>query len=221
MTEFAKEQFVASGLPSERIWVKPHSIADPGSRFMPPSASKTILYVGRLSKEKGPLVLVDAMASLERTGLELLVIGDGPERAALERRAVPTVRFAGHLQPQQVRDEMRRARALVFPSLCYETFGMSVVEAMAAGLPVVASDLGGTPEITGDRAGRLVAPGDVSAWTVALRGLGDSASVDAAGAAGRQRWRQRFSPSAVMPRLEQAYRWAVRSRKRTSTWNRQ
>jgi glycosyltransferase involved in cell wall biosynthesis len=220
MTKFAKERFVAGGIPGERIWVKPHSIADPGSRLAPPSASRTILYVGRLSREKGLSVLVDAMVGLASTGLELVVIGDGPERVALERRAGPHVRFAGYLEPRQVHDEMRRARALAFPSLSYETFGLSMVEAMAAGLPVIASDLGGASEIIGDRAGRLVTPGDVAAWTTTLRGLTDSASVDEAGAASRQRWRQRFSPSAVMPMLEEAYCWAANSWERTSARSR-
>jgi glycosyltransferase involved in cell wall biosynthesis len=212
MTEFSKERFVAGGLPSERIWIKPHSVADLGRRPAPPSASRTILYVGRLSAEKGLAVLIDAMADLREGDLELLVIGDGPERSALERRAGPGVRFIGHLEPAQVRDQMRRARALAFPSLGYETFGMSVVEAMAAGLPVIASDLGGTREIVGEQAGRLVPAGDVTAWRTALRDLSDGAFVEQAGAGGRQRWKLRFSPSAVLPMLEEAYRWAVRSK---------
>jgi glycosyltransferase involved in cell wall biosynthesis len=213
MTEFSKERFVAAGLPDERIRIKPHSVADPGRRPAPPSASRAILYVGRLSKEKGLPVLVDAMAGLREADLELLVIGDGPERTALERRAGPGVRFTGHLEAAQVRDHMRRARALAFPSLWYETFGMSLVEAMAAGLPVIASDLGGTREIVGDRTGRLLPPGNVTAWRAALLGLADAAFVDRAGSAGRQRWERRFSPSAVLPVLEEAYRWAARSRR--------
>jgi glycosyltransferase involved in cell wall biosynthesis len=212
MTEFSKERFVAAGLPEERIRVKPHSVADPGPRPAPPSASREILYVGRLSKEKGLSVLLDAMTAAQEAGLKLLVIGDGPERAALERRAGSGVRFAGRLEPAQVRDRMRRARALAFPSLWYETFGMSVVEAMAAGLPVIASDLGGTREIVGDRTGRLPPPGDVAAWRTALLGLADAAFVDQAGSAGRQRWARQFSPSAVLPALEGAYRWAARTR---------
>jgi glycosyltransferase involved in cell wall biosynthesis len=210
-TEFAKERFVAGGLPGDRIQVKPHSIPDPGRRTVLPSASRTILYVGRLSREKGLSVLVDAFAGLVDTDLELLVIGDGPDRTALQRQAGPRVRFAGRLEPPEVRDEMRRARALAFPSLSFETFGMSVAEAMAAGLPVIASDLGGTAEIVGDRAARLVAPGDVAAWTAALRGLADAAFVDEAGKAGRQRWEQRFSPAAVLPMLEAAYHQAMSS----------
>jgi glycosyltransferase involved in cell wall biosynthesis len=213
MTHFSKERFVAGGLPDERIWVKPHSVTDPGQRPAPPSTSRAILYVGRLSAEKGLPVLIDAMADLREVDLELLVIGDGPERSALERRAGPRVRFIGRVEPAQVRDQMRRARALAFPSVWYETFGMSVVEAMAAGLPVIASDLGGTREIVGDRAGRLVPPGDAAAWSVALRGLADSGFVDRAGAAGRRRWELRFSPSAVLPMLEEAYRWTARYRR--------
>jgi len=216
MTEFSKQRFVAGGLPDERIWVKPHSVADPGRRPALPSTSRAILYVGRLSAEKGLPVLIDAMADLREADLELLVIGDGPERSALERRAGPGVRFIGRLEPAQVRDQMLRARALAFPSVWFETFGMSVVEAMAAGLPVIASDLGGTREIVGDRAGRLVPPGDVATWRVTLRGLTDSAFVERAGAAGRQRWELRFSPEAVLPMLEEAYRWAIRSKRALS-----
>jgi glycosyltransferase involved in cell wall biosynthesis len=211
MTQFSKRRFVAGGLPGDRIQVKPHAVADPGRRAGPPSASRTILYVGRLSSEKGVPVVIDAMAGAEAADLELLVIGDGPERPALERRAGARARFAGRLLPRQVRYEMTRARALAFPSLCYETFGMTVVEAMAAGLPVIASELGGTPEIVGSRAGRLVPPGDVAAWRAALRQLRDPAFVDAAGALGRRRWSQRFSPAAVLPMLEDAYHRALRS----------
>jgi len=208
MTQFSKRRFVVGGLPEDRIQVKPHAVADPGRRTGPPSASRTILYVGRLSREKGVAVLFDALAGVE-WDLDLLVIGDGPERTALERRAGPRVRFAGRLEPHEVRHEMAKARALAFPSLCYETFGMTMVEAMAAGLPVVASDLGGTPEILGDRTGRLVAPGDVAGWTEALRQLADPAFVDAAGVAGRRRWSERFSPAAVLPVLEDAYHRAL------------
>jgi glycosyltransferase involved in cell wall biosynthesis len=210
MTEFAKGRFVAAGLPSERIWVKPHFVDDSGPRAVPAAASRTVLYVGRLSREKGPEVVVDALAGLDDLDLELLVIGSGPERAALQRKAGPRIRFAGHLPPERVRAELRRARALLFPSVCYETFGMSVVEAMAAGLPVIASDRGGTPAIVGDWAGRLVPAGDVAAWRAALRELADPRFVDRAGAAARQRWERHFSPAAVLPQLERAYRWAMR-----------
>jgi len=205
-TEFARQRFIAGGLPGERIWVKPHFVDDPGPRARPPSRSRTVLFVGRLSREKGVDVLLEAIARLEEHDLDWVIVGTGPELDSLRRRAGPRVRFAGLLERERVRDELRRARALVFPSVCYETFGMSMVEAMASGLPIIASDLGGTPEIVGEQAGRVVPPGDVAAWTEALRSLADDKFVDRAGAAGRQRWERRFSPSAALPQLERAYR---------------
>jgi glycosyltransferase involved in cell wall biosynthesis len=204
-TEFARGRFVAGGLPPTRIRVKPHFIDDPGPRERPPSASREVLYVGRLSPEKGVDTLVDAFSRLDGCDLRLVVVGSGPQRAALERRAGPNVHFTGRLPPERARERMRGARALAFPSRWYETFGMSVLEAMAAGIPVLASDLGGTPEILGRRAGWLVAPGDATSWAAALRRLADSIVVDAAGQAARQRWDDRFNPSTGLSNLEDAY----------------
>jgi glycosyltransferase involved in cell wall biosynthesis len=205
MTEFSRQRFIAGGLPPDRILVKPHFVADPGPRPAPPSASSTILFVGRLSREKGLDILLDALSATATQNLELIVVGDGPERLALERRAGPIVRFTGRLDSEKVRRLMLTARALVFPSQWYETFGMSIIEAMAAGLPVLASDLGGTAEVIGPRSGWLVPASDRAEWITALRGLCDGPTVDAAGRAARQRWQQRFSPTAGLSVLQDAY----------------
>jgi glycosyltransferase involved in cell wall biosynthesis len=206
-TSFARGRFIAGGLPADRIRVKPHFVDDPGPRVAPPSASKEVLYVGRLSAEKGIGGLVDAFShGLKRDGLRLVVAGDGPQRTALERRAGPAVRFVGRLDPEQVRQRMRSARALAFPSIWYETFGLSLLEAMSSGLPVVASDLGGTREIVGQQAGWLVPPGDPAAWSVALRRLDDPIAVDAAGGAARARWQEHYTAKVGLVQLEAAYR---------------
>jgi glycosyltransferase involved in cell wall biosynthesis len=207
MTSFARGRFIAGGLPAERIRVKPHFVADPGARTNPPSASNEVLYVGRLSVEKGIGQLVDEFSQTAgHAGLRLVVAGDGPERATLERRAGPGVRFLGQLAPEQVRQRMRSARALAFPSRWYETFGLSLVEAMSAGLPVVATELGGTREILGGRAGWLVPPASPGAWSVALQRLADPAAVDAAGRAARRRWQEYYNADAGLAQLEAAYR---------------
>jgi glycosyltransferase involved in cell wall biosynthesis len=213
MTAFAKRRFVAGGLPPDRIRVKPHFVDDPGSRERPPSASRDVLYVGRLSVEKGVDVLVDAFSLLEGCDLRLVVIGNGPAQSALERRAGHNVHFTGWLPVGQVHEYMRRARALAFPSRLYETFGMSILEAMAAGLPVLASDLGGSPEILGGRAGWLVAPGDATAWAAAIRRLADPALADLTGQAARRQWQDRFTPSTGLSMLEDAYQWVCRTEK--------
>jgi glycosyltransferase involved in cell wall biosynthesis len=211
MTQFARERFVAGGLPAERIIVKPHFVADLGLRSTPPSASKQLLYVGRLSAEKGVGVLVEAFSRLtDRNGLQLVIVGDGPERAALERRAGPGVRFVGRLSREETLRRMHGARALAFPSIWYEGQPMAVLEAMAAGLPVVASDIGGVAEILERGAGWLCPSGDAAAWATTLRRLADPAAVDATGLAARARWRERHTPEAGLSRLEAAYERAMR-----------
>ena len=120
-------------------------VADPGPRVMPPGESNTVLFVGRLSAEKGADLLLSAWP--EKTGLELVVVGDGPLRSTLERRGGPSVRFLGHCSPADVRDLMLRSRALVFPSLAYENQPVVLLEALSAGLPVVASRFGAIPEV--------------------------------------------------------------------------
>ena len=211
LTRFSRDRFVAGGLPADQIRVKPHFFPDPGPRAQPPSASPTILYAGRLAPEKGLDVLIRALNRTE--DLELLVLGTGDDEARLRRLAGPGVRFLGQRSPADVRHYMAQSRALAFPSLSYETFGLVLVEAMAAGLPTVASELGGTPDIVGPDSGLLVPPGSVEAWASALRRLDDD-TVDAAGQAARTRWRHQFSPWVALPELERGYEWAIEQHRR-------
>jgi glycosyltransferase involved in cell wall biosynthesis len=211
LNDFARERFVAGGLPPDRVRVKPNSVADPGPRPGPPSASRTVLFVGRLVAEKGVGVLLEAWGRLAPAGLELAVVGDGPLRAALERAAPPGVRFLGRLEPAAVRREMLAARALVFPSWLYEGQPLSVLEAFAAGLPVLASGLGGNVELVGGLGdGWLVPARDPRALAGRLAALTDD-RVDAAGARARERYRQRFTGPDNLRALEAAYREARRA----------
>lgn len=206
MTEFGRERAVASGLPAERVVVKPHVVPDPGPRQAPPSTSTTVRFVGRLSEEKGLDTLLAAWAAAAPEGLQLELIGDGPMRPELERRRSEGVDLVGPLPPAEVTRRMLSARALVFPSVWYETFGLVVAEAAAAGLPVLASDLGGTPELVGGGTGGwLVKAGDASAWASALTILNDGRALDSAGLAGRRIYEARLSPAIGLSRLESIY----------------
>lgn len=212
-TPFARGRFEAAGLPAERIVVQPHFVPDPGKRPAPPSASRDLLFVGRLSPEKGLDVVLRALALIGgQSSLRLTVVGNGPHRHEFERLAGDRVRFLGHQSPEAVRQLMLSARGLLFPSLCYETFGLSLVEGMAAGLPAVASALGGSEWIVPHGAGRLVPPGDVPAWASALRELELDDVVDRRGTAARECWRNRFSPAIGLEGLERAYEQAVTRR---------
>ena len=209
MTEFGKARLEAAGVPGRMIRVKPHFVADPGPRPSAPSESRTILYVGRLSPEKGLRTLLEAWAGVEPSALELVIVGDGPLRAELEARRLSNVTFLGWMPKQQVAAYMLRARALIFPSEWYETFGLTVVEAMASGLPVVASDLGGIPELLGSGAHAwLCAPFDPGAWATGLRRIerASSAEINDWGAALRTEYEVRFTPARGLENLESLYR---------------
>jgi glycosyltransferase involved in cell wall biosynthesis len=210
LNEFARHRFICGGLPPDKIRVKPNFVPDPGPRQCQPSQSRTILYVGRLVAEKGIPQLLSAWRDLGTTSLELVVIGDGPIRGALEEQSPPGVRFEGPLPREAVRAWMLRSRALVFPSLLYEGQPMTVLEAFAAGLPVLASRHGATAELLQSVSDRwLVRPGEASAWTRALGALESDDLVDATGLRVRELYEERFTEQLGRRLLESAYHAAL------------
>ena len=143
----------------------------------PPAGPSRLLAVGRLVDVKGFDLLIDALAALSRArpGLDarLEIVGDGPERAALERRVdaaglADRVTLPGHLGPVALRERLRAATLFVLPSRS-EGVPLALLEAMAAGVPVLAADVGGVGDVL--RAGLpecLVAPDDVDALAAGI-----------------------------------------------------
>ena len=218
LTEFARRRLIQGGVPAERLVVKPPHVADPGPRRQPPSASHTVIYVGRLSEGKGVSVLLDAWSEAAPPGLNLVIVGEGPLRESIERRAAAGVHLLPWQAPNDVQALMLGARALVFPSQWYETFGLSAVEGLAAGLPVLAPDDTAVGEVVSGGGPPLVPRGDAEHWSAALQKLCDDASVDAWGARSRARYEQHFTPSRSLERLLTVYGEAIiRSRDRLST----
>jgi glycosyltransferase involved in cell wall biosynthesis len=210
-SSFAVSRFAAWGLPADRLVVRPHFTADPGPRPESPARSADVLIVGRLSPEKGIDVAIRAWAAAPPRGLRLVVVGDGPLRAQLQG-AAPNVVFTGPLSRIDVAERMKAARALLFPSVAYEAQGMSVLEAMAAGVPVVASDLGGTPEMLGPSSGWLATAGDERAWQAALARLVDDEEIETAGRAARSRYEEAYTPAIGLASLLGVYGQALGDR---------
>jgi glycosyltransferase involved in cell wall biosynthesis len=178
-----------------RVHVVPHvvrSIAE-ASRA---AAGEHVLVASRLSAEKGVELAVRACAQAR---LPLVVAGDGPQAAAL--RAAGGARFVGRVSPRELADLRARAALALVPSRAAETFGLAAAEAMAAGVPVVASAAGALPELVGSDG--LVAPDDADALAIAARArYGD----EAAGDAGLRRIRELAAPEAVATLLRPLYR---------------
>jgi glycosyltransferase involved in cell wall biosynthesis len=208
--EFSKSRFIAAGIPAEKIILKPNFVEDPGPRKGPPSESRQVLFVGRISVEKGILELLSAWRRASLPELELLVIGDGPLMEQASARADGNIRLLGRLKIGEVRRLMLSARALVLPSLAYELQPMVLLEALAAGLPVVGSDLGGTPQVLQALGPEwLVPPGRVVQWSRALSALAIDSAVDRAGARARSTYCAQFTPEVGLRNLERAYARAL------------
>jgi glycosyltransferase involved in cell wall biosynthesis len=153
-----------------------------------------IAFQGRLVTTKGVGILFEAARSLlgENRAFELLVIGDGPERASLERLSQEApltgrVRFAGRLLGADLDAALAHAAVVVVPSLGGEVFGLVVAENMARGLPVITSDLGAFVEVLGE-GGLTFRTGDAGALTRELaRILDDPALASRLAQIARQR----------------------------------
>jgi glycosyltransferase involved in cell wall biosynthesis len=206
LTEFARPRLVAAGLPAEKISIGANFVPDPGARSGKPSESNQVLFVGRLSVEKGLSIALEAWGRVAPAGLELVVVGDGPERGSLEVMAGPSVKFVGRLERAEVDRRLLRARAAIAPSISYEGQPLGVLEAFAAGTPVLGSDIGGLGETIaplGD--GWQVAAGDPLAWADGLRRLESGSFVDRGGDRARREFEARYSDAAAKQRLETTY----------------
>lgn len=208
---FMADRLIEIGLPADRLVVKPHFVADPGSRTCAPSESREVLCIGRLAPGKGLPTLLRAWerytSAVNREHgdpMRLVVIGDGPLSAELRERAPRGVRFEGWLPRAEVTARMLSARAFVFPSEWYEPFGMVLVEAMSAGLPIVATTASDARRIADAPDGLVVPSGDEQALCDALLGLDDE-TVDAVGDHGRRRFESTYTEAAGLADLEQLY----------------
>lgn len=213
VTDFSRSIHVEGGLPKEKMAIRPNFAPDPGDRPAPPSSSDYVLIAGRLSREKGLDVAIRAWNHAQTDRLNLIIAGDGPERTYLENLADDSVRFLGLTDHTELIRLMMEARALLLPSRCFEGQPRVALEAMACGLPVVASDLGGLPEtLGGGVAGTLVPAGDVPRWTDAISQLSsDHAAVDRLGASARDLYRSKHTPETALAGINKIYAEAIAS----------
>ena len=212
LTNFAREKFIQGGLPSSTIHVKPNFLeSDPGERS---SGGRAFLFVGRLSAEKGVGTLLDAWQQLSDP-IPLVIIGDGPLRQSLETavasKGLSNITFTGWLSTPEVYAAVKSAAALIIPSVCYEGFPMTLVEAFACGTPVIGSDLGSVQEIITDGRNGLhfVAgnAGDLASkveWAWARPEV-----LEAMGHASRNDFEQLYSAETNYKRLLQIYEKTV------------
>jgi glycosyltransferase involved in cell wall biosynthesis len=227
MSEFSRKKHAEFGFPRE-MEVVPYFLPD-----LPPDAAPAedphdesphprpyFLFVGRLERIKGLDDVIPLFKDERRA--DLLIAGDGEYAGTLRElgRGIEGVRFLGRVTPDALGRYYRHARALIVPSVCYETFGIILIEAFRQGTPVIARRLGPFPEIL-ERAGA----GDLFETQDELRVamdafLGDDARRRRLGEAGRRAFQEHWSESAVIPQYLEVVRRAATARGATSLLSR-
>lgn len=136
-------------IPADKIVVKPNFSS--GGSGIVSARGRHFLYVGRLSEEKGIQVMLDAF---KNSPYELIIAGSGPLVDLVEESCsrFSNITYAGKQSKEAVREAMTRCTALVFPSICYETFGLVISEAYSNGCPVIATDIGSPSDLVNEGA---------------------------------------------------------------------
>jgi glycosyltransferase involved in cell wall biosynthesis len=216
---YARDMFHARiGTPAALVRVVHNGVSAPEFAPVAPDAGATdLVFVGELRKLKGVDVLIEALAMLAAAGMPVsaTIVGAGPEADAFTalaqaRGIIASVRFPGALP---ARAAFARGRLLIVPSRA-ESLPYIVLEAAAAGMPMLATNVGGIPEIYGPQSARLLPPGDAAALAAAIKAaLADPAGGRDAAATLQKRVRAQFSAEAMGEAVLAAYQAAIGQRK--------
>lgn len=208
---FTREKFIEAGVSPERIVVCPNLFQPiPHKEKLP---GDSVYFIGRLTCEKGFDIALKAWQNLG--DIPLKVVGDGPllgeMTAFAESHQMKQVEFLGWKDRSQMADCLARARFVVYPSVYYETFGISVSEAYSFGVPVIASRLGALAEIVEDRrTGLLFETGNAEDLARKVRWAWDHpAEMEIMGQAAKRKHDKYFTPERHYSILLSAYQTAI------------
>jgi glycosyltransferase involved in cell wall biosynthesis len=212
-TEFSRRQFLDAGFDAGQVQTKWLSCEDPlhGHTAAPAVGSGTPLFIVacRLVPEKGVHILIEACRNAQ-TPWQLQIAGDGPLRPRLQELArglEDRVEFLGQVTPARLQERMAFSTAVLLPSIWFETFGLTAIEAFAAGRPVIASAIGALNEVVDDQSGLRVPAGDARAWAIAMDRLAtDRALAAQLGNGARARYLHYFTQERDAERLLGVYR---------------
>lgn len=160
ISEFVKNKMIQGGFPEKKLYVKPNFVyPDPDQNI---EKENYLLFVGRLTDDKGIFTLLDAIKLLENKTIKVKIVGEGPLLDVLKNNTDNSnVEFLGKRSIEETYTLIGNARVLVIPSLWNEPFGRVVIEAYAKGTPVIGAKAGGIPELIIDGVtGVVFEPGD-------------------------------------------------------------
>jgi glycosyltransferase involved in cell wall biosynthesis len=190
--------------------VRWHYLANPVGPLpparVPAESNDLVLFVGRLSREKGAPI---AAAAAKAAGVQIVFCGDGECKDDI-LKANPDAILAGWVGQEEIAQWMRKARCLLFPSLWYEGYPLVVADALRAGLPVLVSDSSvAASSVANGVTGLHVASGDIAAWTAALERMKNADTAQAYSANAFRAGRQLLGEAEYTDRLIDIYRATI------------
>lgn len=148
LTNFTKRKF-GDVLDKNKVYLKPNFTKNDGLNVLRAEEREYFVFVGRLDKLKGIDVLLKSWEKI--VGERLIILGDGPEYSNIQNiineKKINNIELGGLVKSDEVKNILARAKALIVPSIWYETFGMVVIESFSVGTPVIASDIGALSDI--------------------------------------------------------------------------
>jgi glycosyltransferase involved in cell wall biosynthesis len=211
ISDAQRQTLIANGMPPDLLTVKYNFVADTEHRRT--GRGEHLLYLGRLAEEKGVRLLMaawDRLAAGGGLGVPLVIAGAGPLSDEVATWAAPRhdVRFVGRLDNESSRAMVARSVAVVVPSEWLETFGLVVVEAMAAGVPAVVAGHSSLAELVSDGVTGLThTPGDATSLADALGRVVRAPS--SLGRAARERYDREFTREVGLAKLVANYRQVI------------
>lgn len=217
LSGFQRELMVKAGLPAEKMRVKPNFY--PGNPSVIPckARGKYVVFVGRLSAEKGLTSLLKAWKLWGANVPTLLFVGDGELRTELERisSGLP-VKFTGQVNSAEAQAYIAQARLLILPSECFEGFPMVLREAFAFGTPVAVSNIGPLPSIVKDgKSGIVFEPGNPDSLLQQVRAVWEKPELlESLGTGARAEFEAKYTEDANYKTLMKIYEKAIHAVKR-------
>ena len=173
---------------------------------------KNVIFIGRVTNEKGLPVLLEAWRIWGADAPQLVIVGDGPDLPELRKRfAKINVRWLGKLKPLETIEELRKSQLLVFPSICYEGFPMVVREALACGVPILSSEIGAMSELVRPEFGQLFFVGNSANLLLHARAMMEKpfVSLEKKATAARLEFDQKYTAERNFALLIDIYREAI------------
>lgn len=209
VSDFQRNKVISMGVPANKISTI-HNFVDIGEIVPEYAVGRYFIYFGRVEREKGIWVLLEAFRKIKN--ISLLIVGEGSASEGAKeycrRNAMSNVTFFGFATRDQLGDLIRGATASIVPSVWYETFGLSAAESLAYGKPVIAADIGGLPEVlsVGDDS-TLIEAGNVDELVAAVEEMAyGKLDLEKMGRAGRENVERKFSRASHYEKLSALYR---------------